>query len=97
MSFRRLCKKPLLFRSLTGLTVPEFDQISTEMDSKYEEYERRRLSRRKRKRDVGAGRPFKLKPRERLLMLLVIIIDCTLHMHYRDFYLILIRAMYLEI
>jgi hypothetical protein len=71
MSFRRLCKKPLLFRSLTGLTVPEFDQISTEMDSKYEEYERRRLSRRKRKRDVGAGRPFKLKPRERLLMLLV--------------------------
>ena len=71
MSFRRLCKKPLLFRSLTGLTVPEFEQISTEMDSKYEEYERRRLSRRKRKRDVGAGRPFKLKPRERLLMLLV--------------------------
>ena len=71
MSFRRLCKKPLLFRSLTGLTVPEFDQISTEMDSKYEEYERRRLSRRKRKRDVVAGRPFKLKPRERLLMLLV--------------------------
>ena len=71
MSFRRLCKKPLLFRSLTGLTVPEFDQIITEMDSKYEEYERRRLSRRKRKRDVGAGRPFKLKPRERLLMLLV--------------------------
>ena len=71
MSFRRLCKKPLLFRSLTGLTVPEFDQISTEMDSKYEEYERRRLSKRKRKRDVGAGRPFKLKPRERLLMLLV--------------------------
>ena len=71
MSFRRLCKKPLLFRSLTGLAVPEFDQIITEMDSKYEEYERRRLSRRKRKRDVGAGRPFKLKPRERLLMLLV--------------------------
>ena len=61
----------MLFRSLTGLTVPEFDQISTEMDSKYEEYERRRLSKRKRKRDVGAGRPFKLKSRERLLMLLV--------------------------
>ena len=32
MSYRRLCKKPLLFRSLTGLTVPEFDQISREMD-----------------------------------------------------------------
>ena len=71
MSYRRLCNKPLLFRSLTGLTVPEFDQISSEIGSKYEEYERRRLSKRKRKRDVGAGRPFKLKPRERLLMLLV--------------------------
>ena len=71
MSYRRLCKKPLLFKSFTGLTVPEFDQISSEIGSKYEEYERRRLSKKKRKRDVGAGRPFKLKPRERLLMLLV--------------------------
>jgi hypothetical protein len=65
MSYRRLYRKPLLFRSFTGLTVPEFDQISREIELKYEEYERRRLlSKRKRKRDVGAGRPFKLKPRE---------------------------------
>lgn len=71
MSYRRLCKRPLLFRSFTGLTIPEFDQISREIEWKYEEYERRRLSKRKRKRDVGAGRPFKLKARERLLMLLV--------------------------
>jgi len=72
MSYRRLCKKPLLFRSFTGLTVLEFDQISKEIELKYEEYERRRLlSKRKRKRDIGAGRPFKLKPRERFLMLLV--------------------------
>ena len=79
MSYRRVCKKPLLFRSLTGLTVPEFDQISSEIGSKYEEYERRRLSKRKRKRDVGAGRPFKLKPRERLLMLLVYLLSIV---HY---------------
>jgi hypothetical protein len=71
MSYRRLYKKPLLFRSFTGLTIPEFDQISREIELKYEEYERKRLSKRKRKRDVGAGRPFKLKARERLLMLLV--------------------------
>lgn len=71
MPFRRLCKKALLFRSFTGLTVPGFDQISREMDSKYEEYERRSISKKKRKRGavVGAGRPFKLKPRERLLLL----------------------------
>jgi len=72
MSYRRLCKKPLLFRSFTGLTVLEFDKINREIESKYEEYERRRLlSKRNRKRDVGAGRPFKLKARERLLMLLI--------------------------
>ena len=71
MSYRRLSKKPLLFRSFAGLTIPEFDQISRKIESKYEEYERRRLSKRRRKRDIGAGRLFKLKTRERLLMLLV--------------------------
>lgn len=79
MSYRRLSKKPLLFRSFTGLTVPEFDYIYEKIESKYEEYERTRRrqcfseERRKkiRKRDVGAGRPFKLKAKERFLMLLV--------------------------
>jgi hypothetical protein len=43
------------------------------IECKYEEYERKRLlsKRKRRKRDVGAGRPFKLKAKERLLMLLV--------------------------
>ena len=81
MSYRRLSKKPLLFRSFTGLTVSEFDDIYEEIESKYEEYERTRRQRlsedvkeeeeKIRKRDVGAGRPFKLKARERFLMLLV--------------------------
>jgi Helix-turn-helix of DDE superfamily endonuclease len=72
MSCARLSRKPLLFKSFTGLAVPEFDVISKEIESKYNEHERRRrLSNRKRKRDVGAGRPFKLKLRERFLMLLV--------------------------
>jgi DDE superfamily endonuclease/Helix-turn-helix of DDE superfamily endonuclease len=81
MSYRRLSKKPLLFRSFTGLTVPEFDYIYEEIDSKYEEYERtrrrqcfseeRRRKKKIRQRDVGAGRPFKLKAKERFLMLLV--------------------------
>jgi len=81
MSYRRLSKKPLLFRSFTGLTVYEFDDIYEEIESKYEEYERTRRQRlsedvkeeeeKIRKRDVGAGRPFKLKARERFLMLLV--------------------------
>ena len=71
MSYTQLSRRPLLFKSFTGLEITEFDIISKEIESKYHEHEIKRLSSRKRKRDVGAGRPFKLKLRERFLMLLV--------------------------
>ena len=72
MSYTRLFKRPLLFRSFTGLEISEFNAIYAEIESTYNEHERKRLSRRKRERKVGAaGRPFKLKVKERLLMLLV--------------------------
>src|SRR5689334_16945002 len=71
MSYARLSRKPLLFRSFTGLEIAEFDIISKEIESKYYEHERKRLSNRKRKRKIGAGRPFKLKVKERFVMLLV--------------------------
>ena len=45
--------------------------LCKEIESKYYEHERKRLSRRKRKRNVSAGRPFKLKVKERFVMLLV--------------------------
>jgi hypothetical protein len=71
MSYARLSKKPLLFRSFTGLEISEFNAIYVQIESTYNGHERKRLSRRKRERKVGAGRPFKLKVRERFLMLLV--------------------------
>jgi hypothetical protein len=71
MSYTRLSRKPLLFKSFTGLEIAEFDIISKELESKYHDHEIKRLSKRRRERDVGAGRPFKLKLRERFLMLLV--------------------------
>jgi hypothetical protein len=71
MSYSRLSKKPLLFRSFTGLEISEFNGIYAEIESTYNEHERKRLSRRKRERKVGAGRQFKLKVKERFLMLLV--------------------------
>ncbi|MFZ0514123.1 MAG: hypothetical protein WAM14_21135 [Candidatus Nitrosopolaris sp.] len=47
-----------LFRSFTGLTVSEFNFICKEIVHNYEEQERRTfISRKKRIRDVGAGRP----------------------------------------
>jgi hypothetical protein len=103
MSYSKLCKKPLIFRSFTGVTVSEFQSICNEIEHNYEEHERRRLlsrmmtkKKKKRIRDIGAGRPFKLKVKERFVMLLYTT-DYTLHIHYQDFYLTLIKAMFVEI
>ena len=64
----------MLFRSFTGLELSEFDSICKQVESKYPEYEIKRLSdkrRRKRKRNLGAGRHFKHPIREGFLMLSV--------------------------
>jgi DDE superfamily endonuclease/Helix-turn-helix of DDE superfamily endonuclease len=74
LSYDRLSKKPLLFKSFTGLTVKEFDEIyDKEIVKRYCKHEIKRLSNRKdsRKRSIGAGRPFKLDIKNRFLMLLV--------------------------
>jgi hypothetical protein len=69
----RLSRKPLLFKSFTGLTVKEFDDIyKKEITKRYGKYELKRLSKRKdRERSIGAGRHFKLDIENRFLMLLV--------------------------
>ncbi len=76
LSYEKLSKKPLLFKSFTGLTVKEFDNIyNKEIAKRYEKHEIQRLSKRKdskhRKRDVGAGRHFKLDVKDRFVVLLV--------------------------
>jgi len=62
-SYDRLSIKPLLFKSFTGLTVQQFDDIyDKEIAKKYDKYEIQRLSKinKDRERNIGAGRPFKL-------------------------------------
>jgi hypothetical protein len=73
LSYDRLSKKPLLFKSFTGLTVQEFnDNYDKKLAKRYDKYEIPCLSKRiDRKRDIGAGRPFKLDVKCRFLMLLV--------------------------
>jgi DDE superfamily endonuclease len=73
LSYDRLSKKPLLFKSFTGLSVQEFDDIyNKEIAKRYHKHEIKRLSKRKnRERAIGAGRPFKLDVKDRFLMLLV--------------------------
>jgi hypothetical protein len=66
------CPKNMLFKSFTGLTVKEFDDIyDDEMAKKYGKHEAQRLSKRnERERSIGAGRHFKLNTKNRFLMLL---------------------------
>src|SRR6185437_9863899 len=73
LSYERLSKKPLLFKSFTGLTVQQFDDIyDNEITKRYAKHELQRLSKRKnRKRAIGAGRPFKLDVKNRFVMFLV--------------------------
>ena len=73
LSYDRLSRKPLLFKSFTGLTVKEFDDIyKMEITKRYGKHEMQRLSKRKsRERRLGAGRHFKMDIKNRFIMLLV--------------------------
>ena len=65
----------MLFKSFTGLTVQEFDDIyNKEIITRYVKHESKRLSSKRkenRKRKIGAGRHFKLNLKDRIVMLLV--------------------------
>jgi hypothetical protein len=63
----------MLFKSFTGLTVVEFNDIHDKAITKrYNKHELQRLSKRKnRKRSIEAGRHFKLDVKNRFLMILV--------------------------
>ena len=67
----KLAKKPKQFLSITGLTVPQFDVLSKEIQKQYTTTEEKRLSKQKRKRNIGAGRHFNHPLKDRLLMLLM--------------------------
>ncbi|HEY6535889.1 MAG TPA: hypothetical protein VIY08_08885 [Candidatus Nitrosocosmicus sp.] len=72
LSYERLSKKPLLFKSFTGLTVKQLDDIfDKEITKRYAKYELRRLSKKDRKRDIDSGKPFKLNIKYRILMFLI--------------------------
>jgi hypothetical protein len=72
LSYDKLSRKPRLFKSFTGLSVQQFDEIFKEIQARYDKYEINRLSSRKERREraVGAGRRFKLV-KDRVIMVLV--------------------------
>jgi len=71
INVEKLSKKPALFLSFTGLNVADFQKLAEQMSEAEVTYEKRRLSRPKRKRAVGGGRKFIYPLPARLLMLLM--------------------------
>jgi len=70
LNYERLSRKPLVFKSFSSFEVSEFDELFAKIEEAYPAYEQRRLYRAERKRKVGAGHPFKLPLKDRLLMLM---------------------------
>lgn len=70
LTYKTARQKPEEFRSLTGLSVEEFDQLYREVKQVYQDAEDRRLARPNRIRKRGAGRKFRRDVRNRLLLVL---------------------------
>ncbi len=70
LNYDALSRKPFNFKSFTGLEVSEFDTLYSKIQHSHATYEEKRLHREDRKRRIGAGHPFKLPLRDRLVMLL---------------------------
>ena len=71
LNYTKLARKPEQFSRFTGMTVTQFDFLTKKIQKQYKTTEKKRLSKRKRTRDIGAGRPFKLPVTDRTLMLLI--------------------------
>ena len=67
---KKLAKRPKQFLSITGLTVPQFDSLSKEIQKQYKTTEQK-VSVNKEKREIGAGHKFDLPLNDRMLMLLM--------------------------
>ena len=71
LTLTKLRTKPAAFRSLTGLTLPQYERLFQEVAERYAVAEAVRLTRPHRQRERGAGRKYKLSLEDRLLLTLV--------------------------
>src|SRR3712207_5778008 len=71
LHYERLQRFPTVFKSVTGLRVPQFDDLVADVLPRYHAAERQRLSRPTRQRAIGAGHPFELDPRNQILLTVI--------------------------
>lgn len=70
LNLEKAKKSPTIFRRITGIPPQAFEELMAALKKAYPDFERRRLSRRKRERGIGAGGKFKLSLEERVFMTL---------------------------
>lgn len=71
ITYDKLKQKPRAFRSLTGMSITEFDELYQKLTPVWARSEHERLSRPDRKRAIGGGHPYSLRLQERLLMTVI--------------------------
>jgi DDE superfamily endonuclease/Helix-turn-helix of DDE superfamily endonuclease len=71
LRYARLTQHPAVFRSLTGLIVPQFDALCADALPAYADAERLRHTRPDRQRAIGGGSQFTLAVRDHLLLTVV--------------------------
>lgn len=64
-------KRPVIFFRISGIRLEDFDDLAAKTQPLWEKSERKRLSRRKRKRAIGAGRSYALDFPSQLLLCLI--------------------------
>ena len=69
LGFDKLASNARRFKMLMGMSLQEFDLLFVKVEKMYPEEEGKRLSKRSRQREIGAGRRFVLSVRERILLL----------------------------
>jgi hypothetical protein len=69
--YEKLCRRPAVFRNLTGLSIEEFEALYQQMVNDIERYDETRLEPGQRQRAVGAGRRYDHDARNRLLMAMI--------------------------
>ena len=70
LSYYKLAGNARRFKALMGMSTGEFDLLFAKVEKAHPEAERKRLSKRRRRRAIGAGRRFALNLRNRVFLLL---------------------------
>lgn len=71
LTYRRLARKPSAFKSITGISMSEFDALLDKVRPRYEALQQQRAQRPDRKRASGGGAKPRYDVAERLLMTMV--------------------------